>query len=197
MWLFLLSHRAFKALRLILKMWSLNFFCELLNWRKYLRVVLPPQSSKKFLFSCLLTSLPPYIWTYLQLKDWIRKKNKEKCQANVKRTRCDRKSSNLGKNCQIDWETIFPVLFKKVLFGQYERGIASDILPKCIINCTEVCLLKIERGYIDLILSCLAYFYFGSLCMNSRENPKWSCCNVDVQAEFMIIYIIRELESLL
>jgi len=44
---------------------------------------------------------------------------------------------------------MFPVLFKKVLFEQYERGIASDILPKCIINCTEVCLLKIERGYID------------------------------------------------
>ena len=44
---------------------------------------------------------------------------------------------------------MFPVLFKKVLFEQYQRGIASDILPKCIINCTEVCLLKIERGYID------------------------------------------------
>lgn len=47
---------------------------------------------------------------------------------------------------------MFPVLFQKFLVEQYERGIASDILPKsakCIINCTEVCLLKIERGYID------------------------------------------------
>ena len=60
---------------------------------------------------------------------------------------------------------------------------------KCIINCTEVCLLQIEEHILTSQLSCPRVRLFWISCMRSRENPKWSCRDVEVyQTDFMILH---------